>query len=58
MVEAGGPNNTSISCLGAREVPVVMVASQNAGQQINYFDIWLSYILFVCIYNIGEFKLR
>ena len=48
MVEAGG-NNTSILHLGAREVPVVMVASRNAVQQINYFDIWLSYFLFVCI---------
>jgi len=48
-VEAGGPNNTSVSRLGAREVPVVMVASQNAGHQINYFDIWLNYFLFVHI---------
>ena len=50
-MEAGHPNNTSILRTGAREVPVVMVASRNAGQQlrINYFDIWLSYFLFVCI---------
>jgi len=43
------PNNTSVSRLGAREVPVVMVASRNAGQRINYFDVWSSYFLFVRI---------
>jgi hypothetical protein len=31
-VEAGGPNNTSVSCLGAREVPVVIVASRKCIQ--------------------------
>ena len=28
VMEVGGPNNTSILRLGAREVPVVMVASR------------------------------
>jgi hypothetical protein len=49
VVEVGGPNNTSVSCLGAREVPVVIVASRNAWLRINYLDIWSSYFLFVCI---------
>jgi len=49
MVEVGGPNNTSISYLGVREVPMVMVASWNARHGINYFVIWLSYFLFVHI---------
>jgi len=48
-VEAGGPNNTSVSHLGARDVPVVMVASGMQDIEINYFDIWSSYFLFVHI---------
>ena len=54
-MEAGRPNNTSVSRLGAREVPVlvVMVPSWNAGQRlnsINYFDIGrVTFCLFVWV---------
>ena len=38
VVVAGRPNNISVSRLGARKVPVVMVASRNAGlHQIKLF---------------------